>query len=161
MNSSNKPGPEVLVKIERFCAYQERCRFEVVQKLKTWGVPRGETDSIMEHLGKEGFINEERFAMAFVRGKFNHNKWGRQKIRYELKGRQIPEKIITLALEGITREEYLDMIRLLIAKKRNEIKSGKNMELREKIINFVTGKGFEAEIVKQVMLDTGCLTLDS
>ncbi|HNX87399.1 MAG TPA: regulatory protein RecX [Bacteroidales bacterium] len=147
---SEKHSPdEILPRIERYCAYQERCQWDVIKKLHFWKVPRSENEAILRHLEKEGFLDETRFARAFVRGKFTHNKWGRIKIRYELKGRRIPEPVIQTALREINEEEYLRTLKGLIERKRLEIKKEDDSLFREKILNFVTGKGFEAELARE------------
>ena len=140
---------EILPRIERYCADQERCQGDVIKKLHFRKVPRSENEAIFHHLEKGGLLDETRFARAFVRGKVTHNKWGRIKIRYELKGRQIPEPVIQTALHEINEEEYLRTLKGLIERKRREIKQGDDSLFREKILNFVTGKGFEAELARE------------
>jgi len=146
---------DFLAKIESYCAFRERSTAEVEQKLRTWQLPSAKTAAILKHLHSNGFIDDERFACAFARGKFRNNKWGRQKIRFELIGRKIPEKIIDRAMKEIGEEEYLQTLRNLILKKRKEIKEEKTVNIREKIINFATGKGFELDLVLQTMKDGG------
>ncbi|MCK9423396.1 MAG: RecX family transcriptional regulator [Bacteroidales bacterium] len=160
-NLQNSPGTgaegklpvDFLVKIESYCAFRERYTGEVIQKLKSWKLPSGKISTIMKHLREAGFIDDERFARAFVRGKFRNNRWGRQKIRFELKGRRIPEKLIDHALKEIGEEEYEQTIHTLILKKQKEIKAEKTLNIREKIINFVTGKGFELDLVLRMMTE--------
>jgi len=144
-----------LQQIERFCAYRERCRFEVIQKLQKLSVPRPEINRILKRLQDEGFLDDQRFAHAFVMGKFHNNQWGRYKIRNELRNRQIPDSIIDAALKEIEEEAYLQTIGELIRKKRKEIKTGKSFNFREKIITFVTGKGFETDLVLAMIKETG------
>ena len=141
----------LLQKLEHFCAYQERCALEVRQKLSEWKVPAAKVDAIIQHLKENGFLDDARFARIFAGSKFRHNKWGRVKIRYELKRRNIPEAIISGAMEVIGDEEYVKTIRELILKKQQEIKEGKNLNIREKIITFVIGKGFEFDPVAEVL----------
>ena len=137
----------VIGKISRFCAFRERCRQEVLQKMNELEVPGEMTGPVIKFLEENNFINEVRFAGMFVTGKLRQNKWGRVKIRHELKTRAISDEITRDALEAIDPEEYLDILRELILKKRKEIKTGKNLNIREKIITFVTGKGFEFDLV--------------
>ena len=107
----------------------------------------------MLQLTEEEFINEERFARIFVRSKFHINKWGRTKIRHELKSRYISEKMIIRAMEEIGEDDYIRTIRELILKKNLEINTGKNFNVREKIITFVTGKGFEFDLISKVLTE--------
>jgi regulatory protein len=138
-------------RISRFCAYQERCTADIKKKLAEWSLTDSKAETVIERLAREGFLDDRRFARAFVRGKFRLNQWGRKKIVYELRTRQIAEDVIYEAFSEISEDEYSQMIRLLISKKRSQIKKGKAMNLREKIITFVVGKGFEYGKVVQVL----------
>ncbi len=148
---SNSDPAQTFDRISSYCSYQERCVRDVEQKLAEWKVPGGKISTIIKKLKAERFIDDERFARLFVRGKFRSNKWGRLKIRYELKGRGIPENLIREALPEISDEDYRKTIRELILKKKSEIKPGKNLNIREKIITFVTGKGFEFDLTAEIL----------
>jgi regulatory protein len=137
----------ILQKIRHFCSYQERCIREVEQKLKDLTVQRKKIPGIINQLQNEGYLNEERFAKAFAGGKFRLNKWGRHKIEFEMKIRGIPELMIQEGLAEIDETEYLQTLKELIAHKFNEIKSDKNVNIREKIINFAFGKGYEMKFI--------------
>ena len=151
-SSKNDLGT-VLAGIQRYCAYQERCSHEVYQKLVEWKVPPDNISEIVAHLTEEGFLDDGRFACIYVRSKYHIKKWGRTKIRYELKNRNIPEKIVQRAMEEINEEDYLKTIRELILKKMSEINSAKHLNIREKIITFVTGKGFEFDLISKVFTE--------
>jgi regulatory protein len=143
----------IMARISHYCAYQERCNYEVDQKLRQWKVSAGKTGLIKERLHQEGFIDEERYARMFVRSKFHLSKWGKTKLRYELKGRAIPDNLINKALEEIGEDDYLRTIREVILKKQSEIISGKNLNIREKIITFVTGKGYEFDLIIKILTE--------
>ena len=143
----------VLQKIEHYCAYQERCSHDAEQKLREWKVPASKIPVILEHLQENGFLDDTRFATIFASSKFRLNKWGRVKIRVELKSRNIPENIIRRALGEIAEEDYRKTILELILKKKPEIKTGKNFIIREKIIKFVAGKGFEFDLITKVLTE--------
>ena len=153
MRKSFSPDDTIalLQKTGHFCTYQERCSQDVEQKLRDWKVQTDKIDAIIDQLKEEGFIDDERFARSFVRGKFNINKWGRIKIGMELRGRNIPEAMVQEALEEIDEEDYLKTLRELILKKKQEIKTGKNFTIREKIINFAAGKGFEFDLIALIL----------
>jgi regulatory protein len=151
--SSKNDLEAILVRIRHYCAYQERCSLEVDRKLRQWKVSPGKTKTILQHMIEEGFIDEERYARIFVRSKFHINKWGRTKIRYELKNRSIPETMIHKAMEEIHEDDYLRTIRELVLKKKSEINPEKNLNIREKIITFVTGKGFEFDLLSKVLTE--------
>jgi regulatory protein len=139
--------PLILQKIRHFCGYQERCIREVEQKLKDLAVQRKKIPGIINQLQKEGYLNEERFAKAFAGGKFRLNKWGHYKIEYEMKIRGIPELMIQEGMAEIDEAEYLQTLKEMMIHKFNEIKSDENVNIREKIINFAFGKGYEMEYI--------------
>ena len=149
--SPDDPVDPLLQRLEHFCAFRERCGQEVGQKLSELKVPAAKTGVIMKHLKENGFLDDARFARSFSGSKFRNNKWGRIKIRYELKNRNIPDNVIREALEAISEEDYLKTIRELILKKQEEIKTGKHLNIREKIITFVTGKGFEFDQISEAL----------
>jgi regulatory protein len=137
----------VLQKIKYFCSYQERCVHEVEEKLKNWAVQKKLIPSIIDELQKEGYLNEERFAKVFAGGKFRINKWGRQKIEFELKLKGIPKDFIETGVSEIDEEDYLRVLKDLITKKQGELKPDKDLNIREKIIAFVQAKGYETELI--------------
>ena len=139
--------PVVLQKIRHFCSYQERCIREVEEKLKEWAVQQVKIPPLINQLQKEGFLNEERFVKSFAGGKFRLFKWGRHKIEYELRKRGVPELMIQEGLFEIDEEEYRETLKEIIIRKKNEIKSGKSVNIRRNIINFAYGKGFEMDLI--------------
>jgi len=150
VNLNNSPEA-ILQKLERYCSYQDRCTRDVVLKMEGWKVAKSMQEKLLKQLRSEGFVDDLRFASSFVRGKFSVSKWGRIRIGYELRSRQLPEVIITEALQEIVEEAYLDAIRSLIIKKSGEINPKKTLNKREKIIKFVVGKGFEIDLVLRMI----------
>lgn len=148
----NNEDVAIIMQLERYCAYQERCSRDVILKLRNLKVPSGKADAIILKLKKEKFLDDERFTRFFVRGKFRISKWGRIKIRHELTARGISAKLISLVIaEEIGEEEYSKMIRSLIKKKNQEINAEKKLNIRDKIINFVVSKGYEFDLVLQTL----------
>jgi regulatory protein len=137
--------------IGRYCAYQERCTSEAETRLKAWGAPPAEIPAMIKSLVKEGFIDDARYARSFARGKFNHNHWGNIRIRHELHARGIRESFIAGALEEIDAADYRAMAKSLLLKKLSEIKDEKNLNIKAKLYNFVTGKGFESDLVFNIL----------
>ncbi len=137
----------VLQKIQYFCSYQERCIRDTEEKLRDWAVQKKLVPSIIDQLQKEGYIDEERYAKVFAGSKFRLNKWGRQKIEFELWLKRIPEELIHKGLEEIDDDEYQKVLKDLILKKQKEIKPDKDSNVREKIISFVHNKGYEMELI--------------
>lgn len=141
----------ILERIGKYCVYQERCTGDIEKKLKEWNVAAAKIPAILDRLRKEGFLDDSRFVRGFVGGKLRVNHWGRVRIRYELRCRNIPENIIESGLNEISQEAYNDIINMLIIKKRKEIGMRKTGDPRQKILNFVVGKGFEYEAVWKVL----------
>ena len=157
---SQNPDPVlILEKIRHFCSYRERSEKEVEMKLKTMKVPLAKTKSILNQLRDEGYISDERFARAFVRGKWRVNHWGRIRIIFELRTKKIPEKLITTALEEISEDSYQTILKELIMKKAAELiqkhKEGNNyrktLNFRDKIFNFALGKGYEFNLIHEIL----------
>jgi regulatory protein len=149
MIKKSKPADSgmVMQKIRHFCSYQERCNRDAEEKLKDWAVQKKIIPAIIRQLQEEGYINEERFAKVYAGGKFRVNKWGRHKIEFELRLKGIPESIVSKGVEEIDEKDYQRVLRDLIQKKQKEIKPEKDLIIREKIITFVQGKGYEIELI--------------
>jgi regulatory protein len=133
-----------------YCAVQERCFLEVKQKLQRWGAGKDDSEKIIRRMSEEGFINEQRYAVAFARGKFRNLHWGKIKIVIELKRKKINSNLITNAISQIEETEYLETISKLIAKKMRELRTN-TMDNRFKAMRFVAGKGFEPELIRKIM----------
>jgi len=141
---------EALTQCASFCAYQERCQQEVYEKLQTWGITGKDSDTLVDYLIAENYLNEERFAEQFVSGKFRVNQWGKIKIRYMLKQKQIPHTFIEKALNQISTEEYIEtLVRLIHAKSRSLPENLNKTERYGKIFRFMSSKGFEPVLVTQ------------
>jgi regulatory protein len=138
---------ELRGRIRRYCAYQERSTGEVEMKLREWKIPREKAGKLMDELKEEGFIDDARFVKAFIHGKLHINHWGKRKIVYELRGKGIPGKMIEAGLEDIPEEAYREILIKLLEKKLREIKGVKNLTIREKLINFAAGRGFEYDMI--------------
>lgn len=142
-----------LEKAKKYCAYQERCQWEVEKKLRDWMVDESLVDAILAELIGQGFINEERFSHEFARGRFRLKSWGRNKIRMELKMRHISDYSINKALESIPDEEYQLTLHKLITQKANEVRAKNSFEKKQKIARYLHGKGYEADLFWEVLND--------
>ncbi|MEQ8239079.1 MAG: regulatory protein RecX [Cyclobacteriaceae bacterium] len=133
-------------KAAKFCAYKERAPFEVKEKLSNWELTDHESESIIEYLVKEKFLDEKRFARAYCHDKFEFNKWGRVKIRMMISKYQLPSQVVDEALSCIDQEKYFQLILKLCeekwAKLRRETDSFKK---KSKAANYLLQKGFEAD----------------
>ena len=132
-------------KLEYFCAYQERCHSEVLQKMMDLNVPYAERDEIMVHLIEHNFLNETRFAQSFARGKHSIKKWGRNRIVNELKFRKISSHNIQLALKEIPEDAY-EATFLELAQKQWQSVTEKNiLKKKKKVADFLLRKGYESQ----------------
>ncbi len=138
---------EAIHKIEHFCAYQERCHDEVVQKLRTMKMDSNEIDKILAHLIQENYLNESRFACSFARGKHRIKLWGKVRIVSELKLRNISTYNINLALKEITTEEYETNFNALAERNWHSIKESNGLKKRKKCCDFLLRKGYESNVV--------------
>ncbi|WP_139854127.1 regulatory protein RecX [Aequorivita sinensis] len=135
-------------RLERYCAYQERCHKEVQQKLYEMRMIPLAIDEIIDHLLRHNFLNETRFAQAFARGKFRTKKWGRNRIVNELKMRQISKFNIQIALKEIPDSEYYKTFEALAEKRMQQLSSEKNLQTkRKKLADYLFYRGWEPELV--------------
>ena len=138
---------EAIQKIEYFCAYQERCHDEVVAKLRSLKMDSDEIDQIMVHLLAENFLNEERFACSFARGKHRIKHWGKIRIVNELKFRNISQTLINIALKEITPEEYLQTFHALAERNWESIRETNVLKKRKKFCDYMLRRGFESNLI--------------
>lgn len=138
---------DALLKLEHYCAYQDRCHKEVREKLLSLGIYGEDLDDIMVSLINNNFLNEERFARSFARGKFRMKKWGKSKIIYALRGKGISDYCLKKAMEEIELEDYNTALISLINKKWKTVKE-KNLFLKKgKVAKFIIQKGYEPALV--------------
>lgn len=137
---------EATRKLEQYCAYQERCHQEVIEKLRSFRMIPEAVDLIMVHLIQHNFLNEERFACSFARGKHRIKHWGRVRIVNELKFRGISKTNITTALKEI-QDEYLDSFEILAARQWAAISETRPLIKRKKFCDYLLRKGFESQLV--------------
>jgi regulatory protein len=135
-------------KIKYYCSYQERNHNEVKQKLYGFGLYKAEVEELMSKLIEENYLNEERYAIVYAGGKFRVNKWGRTKILYELKQKQISAYCIKKAMASISDEDYEKTITKLATEKLKTLSSEKNIFVKKtKLKNYLVGKGYEFDVV--------------
>ena len=138
---------ELLIKAERYCSYQERCSYEVKQKLKELGADENEIEKIITSLEEDDFMNDERFARLFASGKFRIKRWGKNKIRSELKMKKVSDELIKKGLDAINKEDYLKTLLELAKKKEKEVKSKNSKDKNQKIGMYLLSKGYESELI--------------
>lgn len=138
---------EVLQKLEYFCAYQERCHTEVQEKLRSFHLTGNEMDEVIVHLIQNNYLNEERFASVFSISKFHQKKWGKIRIKNELKARKISEFLITKAIKEIPSEEYQSTFDLISEKHWESITEKNALKKRKKFCDYLLRKGWESDWV--------------
>ena len=144
---------QVLDKMAKYCAYQERCVKDVRDKLKTFDIPQAEKDKIFDYLLDNRFVNDERFAKSFVRGKINQSGWGFNKIRFHLVQKGIAKEIIDEALEQTDEEVYRQRLIDILRVKAKSVKAETEFEKKRKLAAFAMQKGFEGSLVWEVLKD--------
>lgn len=142
---------QALQKLKHYCAYQERSHSEVRDKLYNLGIWKKDHDAIIATLIEENYLNEERFAIAFAGGKFRMKRWGRVRIRYELKQRQVSEYSIRKALKQIEDPVYLQTLEQLTATKYADLKSEQYLVRKKKTIDYLVQKGYEHELINAAL----------
>lgn len=140
---------QALQKLKHYCAYQERCHSEVIDKLYHLGVPRKLHDEITATLIEENYLNEERFAIAYAGGKFRVKHWGRVKIKYALQQKKVSPYSTGIALKQFDEDEYREKLKKLLDDKYEELKKEQYMVRKKKTMDFLMQKGFEPELIRQ------------
>jgi regulatory protein len=138
---------EALVKLQKYCAYQDRCHREVEQKLKQMHMIPEAIERVIVDLIQDNHLNEERFAKAYVRGKFSIKKWGKVRLTLELKQRQISQYVIKTALAEIDPEEYLQTFHKLAEKKALNIFESNPFKRKKKLADYLIYRGWESHMV--------------
>ena len=134
---------EARLKAEAYCSLSEHCKSEVLGKLQQWGATEETWEAILNHLEKERYVDESRYATFFVRDKYRFNQWGRVKIAQVLRMKHIPSACIDEAMEEIDEQEYLNILTSLLKKKVRSIKASNDYERNGKLVRFAAGHGYE------------------
>ena len=137
------------------CSKSEKCTSEILEKLKLWGLSSEESEPIIEQLVAEKYLDDERFARAFVKDKFRFNHWGKQKIAHMLQAKKISQEILQLAFEEIEEDGYADELRKLLTDKEKSIKAKDKYDKRNKLMRFALGRGFESNKVYEIFKELG------
>lgn len=139
----------LLDKARKYCSYQERCIYDVKMKLLEWKASDKAIESIIRQLEENDYINEERFAVSFATGKLRNNKWGRNKIFYSLMQKHIPELYVQMGLSEIDEEEYISVLKSVIASKK--IDEENTYRRNNKLVKYAVQKGFQADLAWKVI----------
>ena len=145
---------EAYQQLAALCAQAEHCQQEMRDKMRRWELDETVQNRIISRLVKERYIDDERYARAFVKDKIRYNKWGRRKVQQGLWQKHIDAGIQQRVLDEIDDKEYLDVLRPLLKQKRKSIKAANDYELNQKLVRFAMGRGFGFDIIRQ------CLDMD-
>ncbi len=137
---------EALNRLMQLCSHSEKSSFEVRKKLKEWGL-EGKADNILKKLINDKFIDDTRYAAAFVHDKIRINKWGKIKVNYLLKGQQLKHNDIDQALNSIDNEEYREMVFEELQRKRKSIKTSSFLQMKSKLYAFGAQRGYESDLI--------------
>ena len=140
-------------KIQAYCAYQERCHMEVTMKLKSWGLIQEAIDLLIIELIQFNFLNEERYARSFARGKFRIKKWGKIKVRIALKKRDINFKCIDLSMLEIDDKTYFNTLKELLQKKNDVLKETNSYKRKMKLIRYLVTRGYEYDLIHDALVE--------
>ncbi len=138
-------------KAEHYCAYQERSQQEVRDKLYEWELKPNEVENVIVRLIENNFLNEERFANAYVRGKFNQKGWGKIKIKQGLKFKRVPDGLIKKALFSIPDDDYIAALKNMLAKKATTLTEKNTLKRNYKLQQYAQSRGFEADLIWNVL----------
>ena len=151
MKSNPLTYEEALYKSAAYCSQSEHCISELKNKLTQWSVTESDQFKIIRYLKEEKYLDEKRFAFAYVKDKFRYNKWGKIKIRLELHQKKIEKELIEAALEEIDEEEYKGMIIRLAKEKEKKLTYRNEYERQGKLYRFLAGKGFEMDVISKII----------
>jgi len=142
-------GQQAYLKLTALCARSEHCQQEMLEKMRQWGVSQEEQAQVMARLVSERYVDDERFARAFVSDKIRYNKWGRRKVEQALWLKRIDKAIAAQVLDEVDDAEYVSVLRPLLKQKRRSTKAASEYELTMKLIKFALSRGFTMDIIKQ------------
>ena len=146
-----KTENEAYLALTALCAQAEHCQYEMLEKMRRWELSEEAQARVMSKLIKERYVDDERYAHAFVKDKIRYNKWGRRKVEQALWQKRIDDDIRTRVLDDVDDEEYLSVLRPLLKQKRKTIKAKDDYELNQKLMRFALGRGFTFDIIQQCM----------
>ena len=144
-----KTENDAFLTLAALCAQAEHCQYEMLEKMRRWEIPEDAQARVMAKLIKERYVDDERYAQAFVKDKIRYNKWGRRKVEQGLWLKRIDEDIRKRILDDVDDDEYLNVLRPLLKQKRKTIKANSDYELNQKLMRFAVGRGFTFDIIRQ------------
>ena len=137
------------LQLAQLCARSEHCQHELTEKMRRWGMDAEAQAHVMERLVRERYVDDERYARAFVRDKIRYNKWGRRKVEQGLWAKHIDDDIRERVLDEVDDDEYLSVLRPLLQQKRRTLKAASEYELNQRLVKFALSRGFTFDVIRQ------------
>ena len=150
---------EAYLQLAALCAQAEHCQHEMLEKMRKWELPEPVQARVMARLVKERYVDDERYARAFVKDKIRYNKWGRRKVQQALWLKRIDSDIQQTVLDEISDDDYLKVLKPLLKQKSKGVKAESDYERNQKLVRFAFGRGFTFDIIRQC-LDTSDINED-
>ena len=144
-----KTEQDAYLTLAALCAQAEHCQYEMLEKMRRWELDDEAQARVMQRLVSERYVDDERYARAFVKDKVRYNKWGRRKVEQALWQKHIDEDIRQQVLNEIDDEEYISVLRPLLKQKRRSTKAANDYQLNQKLMRFALGRGFTFDIIRQ------------
>jgi len=152
LSSPSYSFEQALVKMEAWCAYQDRCLFEVQNKLQSWNIEFSIQEKIIEKLILNRFLDENRFVESFVSGKVRIKRWGRIKIKHHLIQKRVDKKLIEQGLKAIDQEVYWENLLALVNRKLSDVKPSEDpWKAKQKIMTYLASKGYEQDLIYEAV----------
>ena len=146
-----KTEEEAFLQLAALCANAEHCQYEMLEKMKRWELSDEAQARVMAQLIEQRYVDDRRYARAFVKDKIRYNKWGRRKVQQGLWMKRIDKEIQDEVLNEIDEKEYLNVLKPLLKQKRKSIKANSDYELNQKLVRFAYGRGFTFDIIRQCL----------
>jgi len=150
-NNKEMTASQAYQRLSALCARSEHCQQEMLEKMRQWGVGEEDQAQVMARLVSEKYVDDERFARAYIFDKIRYSKWGRRKVEQGLWMKRIDESISRPILDEVDDDEYLQVLRPLLKQKRRSTRAASEYDLTMKLIRFALGRGFTMDIIKQCL----------
>ena len=146
-----KTEEEAFLQLASLCANAEHCQYEMLEKMKRWELSDEAQARVLARLVEERYVDDRRYARAFVKDKIRYNKWGRRKVQQGLWMKRIDKEIQEEVLNEIDEKDYINVLKPLLKQKRKSIKANSDYELNQKLVRFAYGRGFTFDIIRQCL----------
>jgi regulatory protein len=151
---TQKTEQEAYLTLAALCAQAEHCQWDMTQRMQRWQLDAGAQARVMQRLVEERYVNDERYARAFVKDKVRYNHWGRRKVEQALWQKHIADDIRQQVLDEVDDDVYIDVLRPLLEQKRRSTRAANDYEMNQKLTRFALGRGFTFDVIRQ------CLDVD-